>query len=332
MDKVYLGVDVGSISINFVLIDENKQMLFQSYIRGMGDPVQTVQSGLRELSVFMADFPERKISGVCTTGSGRELIGVFLGADLVKNEISAHARSAVYFYPEVRTIIEIGGQDSKVTILQDGMVVDFAMNLVCAAGTGSFLDSQSRRLNISIEDFGRIAMESETPAVIAGRCTVFAESDMIHKQQIGFSQKDIIMGLCMALARNFVGNVCRGKEFRPPCLFQGGVSANPGMRKAFEVILGYPVIVPEYHMVMGAYGAAILALETSPEQTKFRGYEIQNMDIRSRGFICQGCSNQCDIVEIRNGDQVLGCNGGRCEKWNSQVTHQNMKRNFSPSS
>ncbi|MCL2294650.1 MAG: acyl-CoA dehydratase activase [Spirochaetes bacterium] len=319
MDKVYLGVDVGSISINFVLINEDKQLLFQSYMKGMGDPVQTVQNALRELSVFMADFPEKKISGVCTTGSGRELIGLFLGADLVKNEISAHARSAVYLYPEVQTIIEIGGQDSKVAILRDGMVVDFAMNLVCAAGTGSFLESQARRLNMSIEDFGCIAMESENPAAIAGRCTVFAESDMVHKQQIGIPQKDIIMGLCIALARNYVGNVCRGKEFRSPCLFQGGVSANLGMRKAFETILGYPVIVPEYNMVMGAYGAAILAMEAHPEETQFRGYEVRDLDIRSGGFTCQDCSNQCNIMGIWNGDRILKCSGGRCEKWRNTV-------------
>ena len=327
MDKVYLGVDVGSISINFVLINENRHVLFQSYIRGAGDPVQTVQQALKEFSGFMADFPDRQISGVCTTGSGRELIGLLLGADLVKNEISAHARAALHLYPEVQTIIEVGGQDSKVAILRDGLVVDFAMNLVCAAGTGSFLDSQSRRLNVSIEDFGALAMESENPASIAGRCTVFAESDMIHKQQIGFLQKDIIMGLCIALARNYVSNVCRGKELRPPCLFQGGVSANPGMRRAFEAILGYPVIVPEYHMVMGAYGAAILAMEACGElsapasgaQTRFRGYDIRDMDIHSSGFNCRDCSNECTIMQIWNKDRVLNCSGGRCEKWNTTI-------------
>ena len=316
MDKVYLGVDVGSISINFVLMDEHKKLLYKSYVLGAGDPVKTVQNAIKDLSVFMADYPDRKIQGVCTTGSGRELIGLLLGADLVKNEISAHARAAIHLYPDVKTIIEIGGQDSKVAILRDGLVVDFAMNLVCAAGTGSFLESQARRLNMSIEDFGCIAMESENPAAIAGRCTVFAESDMIHKQQIGTHQKDIIMGLCLALARNYVSNVCRGKEMASPCLFQGGVSANPGMCKAFETILGYPVIIPDYNMVMGAYGAAILALEASPEQTHFRGYEIQNLDIRSSGFVCQDCSNQCNIMEIRKGDSVLNCSGGRCEKWN----------------
>jgi predicted CoA-substrate-specific enzyme activase len=310
-------VDIGSISINLVLTDAQKDLLFQSYLRGRGDPVKTVQQGLRELALYMEQNPRYRIAGVCTTGSGRELIGMLLGADLVKNEISAHARSAVHLCPEVQTVLEIGGQDSKVTIIRDGVVVDFAMNLVCAAGTGSFLDSQARRLNISIEEFGRTAMESENPASIAGRCTVFAESDMIHKQQIGFPQRDILMGLCLALARNFIGNVCRGKELLPPFLFQGGVSANPGIRKAFETILGHRVIVPEYHMVMGAYGAALLAQEEGTGQSRFRGYAISDREVHSGGFICDGCSNRCEIIEIRSKNQVLGRSGGRCNKWST---------------
>jgi predicted CoA-substrate-specific enzyme activase len=251
MEKYYLGLDVGSISINFVLINTDKEVLFQSYLRGSGDPIQRIQEGLAEARAYMAGSGA-EIAGVCVTGSGRELAGILLGADLIKNEISAHAAAAIHVDPSVRTVIEIGGQDSKVTIIRDGVVVDFAMNMVCASGTGSFLDSQARRLGLSIEAFGALAMESEHPTTIAGRCTVFAESDMVHKQQIGFPQKDIVMGLCLALARNFISNVCRGKDLQPPFLFQGGVSANPGIKRAFETVLPSPVMVPQYNMVMGA--------------------------------------------------------------------------------
>jgi predicted CoA-substrate-specific enzyme activase len=312
--KAFLGLDVGSISINFVLINEQKNVLYQSYLRGSGDPVKTIQAGLKSLMADKA-AADHTIAGLCTTGSGRALAGALIGADLVKNEISAHARAALYLHPEVQTILEIGGQDSKVTIIRDGHVADFAMNFVCAAGTGSFLDSQARRLGLSIEEFGALAMESEQSVSIAGRCTVFAESDMVHKQQIGYNQKDIVMGLCMALARNFIGNVCRGKELLPPFLFQGGVSANPGIRRAFETILKSPVIVPRYNMVMGALGAAILAAESDIQKTHFRGFEVSDYDIRSSGFICSGCSNNCEIVEIKRDDQVLAHNGGKCERW-----------------
>ncbi|MDR1626001.1 MAG: acyl-CoA dehydratase activase [Spirochaetia bacterium] len=315
MKKAYLGVDVGSISVNFALINSEKDLLFKSYLRGSGDPIQAIQQGLSELSAFLPRGDEYEIAGVCTTGSGRELAGILLGADLIKNEISAHAAAAIHVMPDVRTVIEIGGQDSKVTIIRDGVVVDFAMNLVCAAGTGSFLDSQSRRLGLSIEKFGEIALMSENPTAIAGRCTVFAESDMIHKQQIGFPQKDIVMGLCLALARNFVGNVCRGKDLRPPFLFQGGVSANPAIKRAFETVLGFPVAVPPNNMVMGAYGAAMLVLQNAPERTLFLGGEIAAQEIHSRGFMCSGCSNQCEIIELLKNGIVAGRIGGRCEKW-----------------
>ncbi|MDR2211850.1 MAG: acyl-CoA dehydratase activase [Spirochaetaceae bacterium] len=314
MKNAFLGLDAGSISINFVLIDGQKKVVYTSYLRGSGDPVKTIQGGLADLRRDRA-LEEYRIAGVCTTGSGRALAGALIGADLVKNEISAHARAGIWLHPDTRTIIEIGGQDSKVTIVRNGHVVDFAMNLVCAAGTGSFLDSQARRLGLGIEEFGALAMQSEAPAAIAGRCTVFAESDMIHKQQIGYSQKDIVMGLCMALARNFTGNVCRGKELRPPFLFQGGVSANPGIRRAFETLLGHPVIIPEYNMVMGALGAALYAAEAPVQETRFRGFAVSDYDIKSAGFFCSGCSNNCEIVEIKQGETVLAYNGGRCEKW-----------------
>jgi predicted CoA-substrate-specific enzyme activase len=320
MDRLYLGVDAGSISINFVLIDAKKELLFQSYIRTSGGPIEALQQGLRELDEFLGGRRGGgfEIAGLCTTGSGRELAGLLLGADLVKNEISAHAAASIHLEPAVQTVLEIGGQDSKVTIIREGIVVDFAMNLVCAAGTGSFLDSQARRLGLSIEEFGLLALESKNPTNIAGRCTVFAESDMIHKQQIGFSQQDIVMGLCVSLARNFIGNVCRGKELRPPFLFQGGVSANPAMKRAFEAVLKTPVIVPWYNMVMGAYGAALLVLKKEPEKSRFSGFAPAGEDVHSRGFICDGCSNRCEVIELLKNGIVMGYNGGRCEKWKSR--------------
>jgi predicted CoA-substrate-specific enzyme activase len=137
-------------------------------------------------------------------------------------------------FPDVQTVVEIGGQDSKIIILRDGIVTDFAMNTVCAAGTGSFLDHQAERLNIPIEEFGNIALKSKSPVRIAGRCSVFAESDMIHKQQMGHPTSDIVAGLCDALVRNYLNNVGKGKDIMSPVLFQGGVAANAGIKAALE--------------------------------------------------------------------------------------------------
>lgn len=313
----YLGIDVGSISTNVVVADESGEVLFSAYRRVDGNPIRSVQAAIQELQDALP--ATLAIAGVCTTGSARTLIGAVVGADIVKNEISTHARAALHLHPEARTIFEIGGQDSKVTLIRNGVVVDFAMNLVCAAGTGSFLDSQAKRLNLSIGELSERALLSGNPTPIAGRCTVFAESDMIHKQQTGHSQDDILMGLCEAMARNFLGNVCAGKEILAPIVLQGGVSANKGMRRAFNEALKTEVIVPRHNMVMGAYGAALIALRTQPTATRFRGYSLCDREIATRCFRCEDCPNRCEVIEIVDQGIPIGRSGGRCRKWESGI-------------
>jgi predicted CoA-substrate-specific enzyme activase len=314
--QVYLGIDVGSVTTKFAILDERDQLLADLYTRTLGRPVQVVQEGLNNLA---ADLPqEMQVTGVGVTGSARRLTGVIVGADVVKNEITAHAVSAASFEPEVRTVLEIGGQDSKLILLEDSMVTDFAMNSVCAAGTGSFLDQQAFRLNMPVEEIGPLALRSQHPARIAGRCTVFAESDMIHKQQMGHSLEDILYGLCQALARNYLNNLALGKELKSKVILQGGVAANAGMVRAFEEVLELQVLVPAHHGVMGAIGAAMLAREymsRNGAKTRFKGFAIDQIEYATRAFECQGCSNLCEVVEIRMGSEVLARWGGRCGKW-----------------
>lgn len=318
--EMYLGVDVGSVSTNLVLMDSQGELFDKLYLRTMGQPIKVIKEGL---SLLKDKFqPDMEIVGAGTTGSGRRLAGLMIGADIVKNEITAHAMAAQFLIPDVRTIIEIGGQDSKITIIRDGVVSDFAMNTVCAAGTGSFLDRQAGRLNIPIEKFGDYALKSVNPVRIAGRCAVFAESDMIHKQQAGHCVEDIIAGLCEALARNFLSNVAKGKKIEEPVIFQGGVAANRGMVKAFEAALGMSISVPEHFDVMGAYGAALLARETVKKEsmeTSFKGFDVKDLEFRTRSFNCQGCSNQCEVVEIVSEGKAIGRWGDRCGKWTSKI-------------
>ena len=314
--KTYLGIDVGSISTKFVLIDGTNQILYSSYLRTEGNPIRAVQNGLKELNNQISKHnPAVEIAGVGTTGSARYLTGVITGADLIKNEITAHAKGVSYFVPDVRTVIEIGGQDSKVIILENEVVVDFAMNLICAAGTGSFLDAQAFRLKIPIEKFGELALKSKNPTTIGSRCTVFCESDMIHKQQIGHRTEDIIAGLCHGLARNFLNNVARGKNIQSPIVFLGGVSENLGMRKAFEEVLEQKIVVPSYNTVMGAFGVALLIKEIAPQKTKFLGFEISDKDIKCTSFQCQGCPNRCEVIEARISGKIVARWGDRCGKW-----------------
>ncbi|HCG98829.1 MAG TPA: 2-hydroxyglutaryl-CoA dehydratase, partial [Actinobacteria bacterium] len=240
----FLGVDVGSVSTNLVVLDERGEVASLIYRRTQGQPINAVQEGIKELESDLAHDVE--IAGVGTTGSARYLSGVIIGADIIKNEITAHAIAASHVAPKVRTVLEIGGQDSKIILLRDGIVVDFAMNTVCAAVTGSFLDHQSARLGIPIEEFGGHALKATVPCQIAGRCSVFAESDMIHKQQIGHKTEDILYGLCQALVRNYINNVGLGKEIKSPILFQGGVAFNQAIIKAFQEELETEVIVPPH--------------------------------------------------------------------------------------
>jgi predicted CoA-substrate-specific enzyme activase len=316
--KTYLGIDIGSLTIKIVLIDEKANVLYWTYERTGGRPIEAIQKGLKKLKEWIENHnPKIEISGVGTTGSGRYLAGVIVGADLIKNEITAHAKGAAFFVPDVRTVIDIGGQDSKIIILENGVAVDFAMNLLCAGGTGSFLDAQAFRLGIPVEKFGELALQSKNPTTIASRCTVFAESDMIHKQQVGHKIEDIVAGLCEGLVRNYLGGVAKGKKILPPIVFVGGVSENVGMRWAFEKALGQKIIVPKYNKVMGAFGVSLLVKENPPQKTKFRGFEISDMDIKCDSFICKSCPNQCEVIEAKMNGKIISRWGDRCGRWSN---------------
>lgn len=311
----YLGIDVGSVSTNFVVLDEDDNVLVELYLRTKGQPIRVLQEGLQKVKETLgANF---KIKGVGTTGSGRVLTGVMVGADVVKNEITAHAVATSKMVPNVQTIIEIGGQDSKIIILRNGIVTDFAMNTVCAAGTGSFLDQQAFRLNIPIDKFGEMAISSKNPVRIAGRCSVFAESDMIHKQQMGHKMEDIIAGLCEALVRNYLNNLGKGKEILEPIAFQGGVAANIGIKAAFEKALNKKLTIPKHFNVMGAVGAALLAKEESKRKqtTSFRGFSCTEQEFNTSSFECTGCSNLCEIINVYMDGKILARWGSRCGKW-----------------
>jgi predicted CoA-substrate-specific enzyme activase len=317
--KLYLGIDVGSVSTNLVLINQQGELLDKLYLRSQGNPVGSVQRGLAQLVKDLKDF---EIAGVGATGSGRQLIGNMVGADLIKNEITAHAIACLNLVPDVQTVIEIGGQDSKLILIRDGIVNDFAMNTVCAAGTGSFLDQQAARLDMEIGELGEIAARGANPVRIAGRCAVFAESDMIHKQQMGHRLEDILAGLCRALVRNFLSNLGKGREIKPPVIFQGGVAANSGIRQAFEEVLGCGLIIPEHYDVMGALGVALLTrdeLTASKKGTRFKGFHLMNAAITTSSFDCDGCANQCEVVELNEDNQRVACLGDKCGKWSGRI-------------
>lgn len=311
MKKCYLGIDIGSISTKGVIIDNNNKIISSDYLYTEGNPISAVKKLVSSLK-NQTDLSKYQVVSVGTTGSARKLIGAILDASVVKNEITAHAIGTTSIYPDVRTIFEIGGQDSKIIILNNGIVTDYAMNTLCAAGTGSFLSSQARRLGINVEDFGQIALTSKNPTAIAARCTVFAESDLVHKAQVGHKKEDIIAGLCKAVASNYLNNVGKGKKILGPIVFQGGVSKNIGVVKAFEDLTGNHILVDKNSHLMGALGVAILAKKSGKEK-KF-DFDIEDIVFETKGSYCKGCANNCEIIRVIRNNKIIDAWGNRCER------------------
>ena len=315
--NVYLGLDIGSLSTNVVLIDEQHRVIARRYLPTAGKPLEAIQRGLTEIYDEVGEFVE--VIGAGTTGSGRYLTGDFIGADTIQNEITAQATAAIDFDPTVDTIFEIGGQDSKYISIENGVVVDFEMNKVCAAGTGSFLEEQAEKLNINIiEEFGCTALGSECPVRLGDRCTVFMESDLNTFMQKGAKNDNLVGGLAYSIVYNYLQKVVVDRKVGDKIFFQGGVTNNKGVVAAFEKVLGKKILIPPHFDVTGAIGAAILAQRSMKEgvKTRFKGFGIRNAAYSITRFVCQACTNHCEIRRVKiEGIEKSLYYGGRCEKY-----------------
>jgi predicted CoA-substrate-specific enzyme activase len=315
----YLGIDIGSISTNVVVIDEDKRVLSKRYLMTAGRPIEAVRRGLREVGAEVGG--KVNILGVGTTGSGRYMIADFVGADIVKNEITAQATAAADIDPAVDTIFEIGGQDSKFIGLRNGVVVDFEMNKVCAAGTGSFLEEQADKLDINIKgQFGEMSLNSKCPISLGERCTVFMESALVSHQQKGAPKEDLVAGLGYSIVYNYLNRVVGDHKVGERIFFQGGVAFNRGVAAAFERVTGKKITVPPHHDVTGAIGMAIIARrhvkQTGLERSAFKGFDLGNRSYSIKSFDCKGCSNQCEIRQVTiDGEKDKLFYGSRCEKY-----------------
>jgi len=301
----YLGLDIGSVSTNVVVIDEFGTVIHDVYLRTAGRPIEAVQQGLGEVEKLWGD--RLQVLGVGTTGSGRELIAEFVGADVVNDEITAHKTGAIHISSTlggepVDTIFEIGGQDSKFISIENGVVVDFAMNEACAAGTGSFLEEQAEKLGISIKgEFAKLALSSASPTRLGERCTVFMERDVtgwLHKAE---TVPNLVAGLAYSIALNYLNRVVRGRKIGNVIYFQGGTAYNDAVTAAFASLLGKKITVPPYNGVMGAVGMALIARQwhqATGAASRFRGYDLHKLQLATRDFVCKACSNLCDMKEF----------------------------------
>jgi predicted CoA-substrate-specific enzyme activase len=283
-----------------------------------GRPIEAVMQGLREVGDELGNTV--RIIGVGTTGSGRYMIADYVGADIVKNEITAQATAAAFIDKNVDTIFEIGGQDSKYISLRDGVIVDFEMNKACAAGTGSFLEEQAEKLNIAIKDeFASSALSAKNPCRLGERCTVFMENSLMSKLQKGADRNDLLAGLAYSIVQNYINRVVAGKHIGKNIFFQGGVAFNKSVVAAFEKYLDTKITVPPHHDVTGAIGMALIArdyMAKNNRASKFKGFELSKRKYEISSFECKGCSNVCEINRVKiEAEKDSLFYGGRCEKY-----------------
>ena len=328
--RAWLGIDIGSISTNLAVIDGQGRLLARRYLMTAGRPIEAVREGFLGIAAELGSDVE--IAGVGTTGSGRYMIADFVGADVVKNEITAQATAAASIEPEVDTIFEIGGQDSKYISLRDGVIVDFEMNKACAAGTGSFIEEQAEKLNVSVKnEYAGCAFNSQNPLRLGERCTVFMENSLMANLGRGAKRDDLLAGLAYSIVQNYINRVVAAKPIGKKILFQGGVAYNKAVVAAFEKYLGREVIVPPNHDVTGAMGMALIAKKAAEQaafpgkktKSAFKGFELAGRPYSITSFQCKGCPNVCEINRVKiEGESGMLHYGGRCEKYDIRRKNQ----------
>ncbi|MHC4595966.1 MAG: acyl-CoA dehydratase activase, partial [Planctomycetota bacterium] len=316
--QVFLGIDVGSVSTNLVLLNPGAELIQGIYLPTRGEPLAAINEGLSRIRERYVGRLE--ILGVGVTGSGRYLAAQVLCADIVRNEITAQLTSTAHYFPDVDTVFEIGGQDSKYIEAKGGRLLDFEMNKICSAGTGSFLEEQAHRLGIDIrEEFTTQALSGTSPCDLGTRCTVFMDSELVGALQQGATVGNLCAGLAYSVARNYLDKVVAGRPIGETIVFQGGTASNGAVVAAFRKILGRNVHIHPYNRLSGAIGVALLAalqMECTPYKTNFAGFEACKAATVS-SFECKGCENRCEVNRVTASGRTAHF-GDICERYTEQ--------------
>jgi len=304
--RAYLGIDCGSVSVKAVLLVDG-QVCGRAYVRNRG-LISTLKEVIRQL-------PRVEVDGAGITGSGKEVAKTIVGGDYIDSEIMSHVVACQRQYPDVRTILDIGGEDSKLMIIQDGLLADFRMNQICGAGTGAMIEAIATRLGIKIEDVGDIALESSNPASLSAKCGIFAQSAVVSELNKGRTVSDILLGVCQALVGNYL-LLARGRKLEKPIVFQGATAQNKALVKCFQERFREPVLVPDDCAYMGAIGIAELVRRNmNGQKTNFRGIDILvNSQFATKTSYCDGCENKCELLAIYQDGRLIGRTGSRCSK------------------
>jgi len=305
--QAYLGIDVGSVSVKGVVLRDST-ILWHAYLKNRGL--------IPTLKDFISRLPQIEISGVGITGSGKEVAKIIVGGDYIDSEIIAHVVGCQIEYPDVRTILDIGGEDSKLMIIRDGILADFRMNQVCGAGTGAMIEAIASRLGVKVEEVGDIALKSDNPANLSAKCGIFAQSAVVSELNKGRALPDILLGVCRALVGNYL-LLTKGRNLERPIVFQGATAQNKALVRCFEEKLGKPILVPRYCAYMGAIGIAELTRRSMDgRKTNFRGTDIMRSEFSTRLSYCDGCENRCELLSIYHNGRLIGRIGSRCGKNN----------------
>lgn len=310
LQQAWLGIDIGSVSGKAVILNEKGDLLDSVYMKNQGI-FETIQKMFDSLN-----FDAYQIMGCGITGSGRNLVRILLNADIAKSEILAHSTATIFYYPNTRTIFEIGGEDSKLMTVEDGILSDFSMNSVCGGGTGAMIENIANRMNVQLDEIGVLALKSETELDLPGKCGIFCTSAVVSKLNAGFKKEDILMGVCRAMIRNYLVMCAKGKQLKPGFIFQGATALNKALVKALEEEIKHEVIVPEDCALMGAKGMALFAKENA-EETKFdKDFDIEQF--RTLSFKCTDCSNRCEVTQVYKSNLLVGAVNTRCGKWETR--------------
>ncbi|MFP4362720.1 MAG: acyl-CoA dehydratase activase, partial [Spirochaetia bacterium] len=324
---VYLGIDAGSTTTKFVLLDEHENLIYKYYSNNNGDPLRVIKYSL----IAMRDYyRERGISldirGVGTTGYGEVLFSKALKADYHTVETVAHAEAAKQVDPDVSFILDIGGQDMKAINLKSGIVTGIVLNEACSAGCGSFIETYARSLNIPVNRIASLGFKAKNPSRLGSRCTVFMNSSIITEQKNGKTTEDIMAGLCRSVIENVFTKVVRIANIESlgdHVVVQGGTFKNDAVLRAFEQYIGKKVKRPDNPGEMGAIGIALLTKKQIEEKeaevrytSTFIGlHDMEQFDYqKSPGHVCQFCSNNCNRTLITFSDGTRYVTGNRCER------------------
>lgn len=314
----FLGIDAGSTTTKVALIDDSGNLMYSFYGNNQGQPLETTMTVLKDL---YRKLPENVFIGkAAVTGYGEQLIKNALKVDIGEVETMAHYKAANHFQPGVDFILDIGGQDMKAMTIKDGALSSIQLNEACSSGCGSFIETFAKSLNYNVEDFAKAALKSKAPVDLGSRCTVFMNSKVKQVQKEGASVGDISAGLSYSVIKNAIYKVIkvrRPEELGEKIVCQGGTFYNEAVLRAFEMVTGREVVRPSIAGLMGAFGAALIALENYEVGEKTETLSLAEIDTftAEKEFThCGLCENNCMLTVTLFSDGRQFITGNRCER------------------